>query len=120
MEVNIKMYLMSVRTCTSIENGARYFEVDYTTQEGELKATKRFFEFNKIEEVIYKTVNIERKKWAEFVDDFKEGETLAFSDCEDFRYFHVSKFMKQSKHKTFQSNDGVYWKFAKRIKFELL
>ncbi len=59
MEAKIKMYLLSINTCTSPANGVRYFEVDYTTQEGELKATKRFLEFNKIEEVIYKTVKIE-------------------------------------------------------------
>jgi hypothetical protein len=60
MEVKIKMYLMNVNTKESIFNGAKYFEVEYRTEDGELKAIEQVGCFSQIEKVIYKTIKIEQ------------------------------------------------------------
>ena len=60
MEVKIKMYLMSVNTFTSPVNGIRYFELEYKTEDGYLKATEQVGSLKDIEEVIYKIVKAEQ------------------------------------------------------------
>jgi hypothetical protein len=54
------------------------------------------------------------------VDDFKEGETLAFSNHEDFRRFAVAKLTKIESDGRFSSDKGYIYPFAKRIEYKLL
>jgi hypothetical protein len=52
--------------------------------------------------------------------DFKEGELLALSYYEDFRFFSVKKFKEYRKDKIKVDEFGYEWEFAKRIEYTLL